>query len=152
MSPNFRSMLRNVPIGWNACPVGKWDPSKIDGKLKVEFERCTACGDCIQECTPDALKIFGWQSDATSIIDEVIKDKSYFDNSGGGMTLSGGDAIFQPEFALEILKLAQLNGIHTCLETAGNCKPETFVELARHTDLFLFDFKLSSDLNTKNIH
>lgn len=130
-----------------ACKVGVFQ--KNEGKLQVQFELCTACGDCIEECTPDALKIYGWQSDAQSIVEEVKKDKSYFDNSDGGITLSGGDAIFQPEFALEILKLSRQNGIHTCLETSGYCKPEILTELARLTDLFLFDFKHFNDIEHK---
>ena len=119
--------------------------SNKQGKLSVNFELCTSCGKCIRECLPNALKIYGWQSDAKTIIDEVIKDKSFFDNSGGGITISGGDAVFQPAFALEILNLARENGIHTCLETSGYCKPETFSELASVTDLFLFDFKHFKD-------
>ena len=131
--------MKCVPV----CKAGALQ--KKDGKLQVKFEQCTACGDCLEECTPDALKIYGWETDATSIIEEVKKDKSFFDNSGGGITLSGGDAVFQPGFALEILKLARQNGIHTCLETSGHCKQETIIELAKLTDLFLFDFKHFKD-------
>ena len=133
-----------VPV----CKVGALYKNEAN-KLGVNFELCTACGDCLEECTPDALKIYGWQADAQSIIDEVKKDKSYFENSGGGITLSGGDAVFQPEFALEILKLARQNGIHTCLETSGHCTLETISELAKLTDLFLFDFKHFKDEDHK---
>lgn len=115
------------------------------GKLEVTFDRCNSCGKCIRECTPDALKIYGWETDAHLLIREVKKDKSYFDNSSGGLTISGGDAIFQPEFAAEILKEAKANGIHTCLETSGYCKQEILDKLTPLTDLFLFDFKHYKD-------
>ena len=131
--------LECVPV----CKIGAL--TKREGKLQVKFDHCIACGNCIEECTPDALKIYGWETDAQTIIEEVKKDKPYFENSGGGLTLSGGDAIFQPEFAMEILKLAKLNGIHTCLETSGYCKPTIMNDLSRLTDLFLFDFKHYKD-------
>ena len=126
----------------DCVPLCKAGALKVqEGKLEVVFEQCTACGNCLQECAPDALKIYGWETDAQTIIGEVKKDKSYFDNSGGGLTISGGDAIFQPEFAVEILKEARKNGIHTCLETTGYCKKEILDVLTPLTDLFLFDFK-----------
>lgn len=115
------------------------------GKLEVTFDLCNACGKCIPECAPDALKIYGWETDAHTIMGEVKKDKPYFDNSNGGLTISGGDAIFQPEFAVEILKEAKANGIHTCLETSGYCKEQILDKLIPLTDLFLFDFKHYKD-------
>lgn len=116
-----------------------------EGKLQVKFDACTACGHCVSECAPDALKIYGWETDARAVVDEVKKDKAYFQSSGGGITLSGGDAVFQPEFAKEILMLARQNGIHTCLETSGYCSPSILDKLSPFTDLFLFDFKHYKD-------
>ncbi len=114
---------------------------KAENKLSVDFEKCTGCGDCVSHCAPGALKIFGYETDAHSVIKEVAKDKAYFGNSGGGITLSGGDPVFQPEFAFDLLQVAKENGIHTCIETSGHCKPEIIAKLATVTDLFLFDFK-----------
>lgn len=113
----------------------------VKNKLQVNFEKCVACGDCVEQCTPEALKIFGYETDAKLVIDEVLKDKSYFDNSGGGMTISGGDPIFQTEFSYELLRLAKQHNIHTALETSGYCKQEKIAKLAEVTDVFLFDFK-----------
>ena len=115
--------------------------SSIKNKLHVDFETCTSCRDFIHKCVPGALKIFGYETNAKTVIDEVLKDKKYFDNSGGGLTLSGGDPVFQPEFSFELLRLAKENGIHTCIETSGYCKTATILKLAEVTDLFLFDFK-----------
>ena len=115
--------------------------TKDGHRLRVNFGKCTGCGACVQECAYDALKIFGYETEAQSVVSEVIKDKMYFDNSGGGITLSGGDPVFQHEFSYQILKLARENGIHTCIETSGYCNPEIIKKLAEVTDLFLFDFK-----------
>lgn len=115
--------------------------TKNGSQLKVDYEKCTGCGDCVSECGPGALKIFGYETDAQTVVSEVMKDKMYFDNSGGGITLSGGDPVFQPDFTYSILKLAKEKGIHTSLETSGHSKPEIIRKLAEVTDLFLFDFK-----------
>lgn len=123
----------------DSCKYGAL--SKNGDKLKVDFGKCIGCGDCIKECAPGALKIFGYETDAQTVVSEVIKDKMYFDNSGGGITLSGGDPVSQPDFTYSILKLAKEKGIHTSLETSGHCKSEIIRKLAEVTDLFLFDFK-----------
>jgi glycyl-radical enzyme activating protein len=112
-----------------------------NGKLEVNFSKCDACGDCIDECPTDALKIYGWETDAESLLKDVINDSSYFENSGGGITLSGGDPVFQPEFTCELLSQAKNMGLHTCIETAGHCTEDVMKAVAEFTDLFLFDFK-----------
>ena len=87
------------------------------------------------------VKIFGYETDAKSVIEEVVKDKSYFENSGGGLAISGGDPVFQTEFSYELLRLAKENEIHTALETSGYSKQKNIEKLASVCDLFLFDFK-----------
>jgi pyruvate formate lyase activating enzyme len=71
----------------------------------------------------------------------VLRDKSYFDNSGGGITLTGGDPLYQPEFATEILRLSKKSGLHTCLETSGAYEQVKVAMVSEFTDLFLYDFK-----------
>jgi pyruvate formate lyase activating enzyme len=112
-----------------------------DNKIQIDFNACNACSDCLNECSRDALKIFGWETDAESVVKEVLKDKDYFDNSGGGITLTGGDPLFQPDFSAEILRLSKKAGLHTCVETAGDYPGEDIMLLAKYTDLFLYDFK-----------
>ena len=72
---------------------------------------------------------------------EVLKDKLFYETSGGGMTLSGGEPMFQFEFARELLKQAKTAGLHTCMETCGFAPSERFLEIAPGVDLFLFDIK-----------
>ena len=89
-----------------------------DSNVTINFDQCSACGKCTEVCPKNALRIFGNQITAEEIIAEVIKDEAYFKNSGGGLTLSGGEALVQDDFALELLRFAKEKGLHTCVETA----------------------------------
>ncbi len=101
---------------------------------------CTACGKCTSPLC-SALELFGYETDAHAIISEVMKDVPFYKSSGGGLTLSGGEPLAQPNLACEILKLAKENGIHTAVETCGYADNETVLRVAELTDLFLFDLK-----------
>ena len=79
------------------------------------------------------------------VFNEVLKDKVFYDNSGGGLTLSGGEPLMQFDFAYELLRKAKMNGIHTCIETCGFAKTEDILKIAKYTDVFLYDWKLSND-------
>lgn len=102
---------------------------------------CVLCGECIRHCPARALKIMGREMDAEEILADVKKDLLFYQNSGGGMTLSGGEPFFQGEFALALLKGAREAGLHTCAETSGFCDETLLREAAEYTDLFLFDIK-----------
>jgi pyruvate formate lyase activating enzyme len=83
---------------------------------------------------------------------EVLKDRVYYKNSGGGITLSGGEPLGQFEFALELLRLAKAEGLHTCVETCGYVQTEKLLEAAKFVDLFLFDWKITDgELHKKYI-
>lgn len=123
------------------CPTGAL--SSKNGNLVVQHELCNACGLCIDSCPTQALKLYGYESDAQKIINRVKKDKLYFDNSGGGITLSGGEVMMQPKFTLQLLELAKDAGIHTCIETSGYGKQEDYEKVLPFVDLFLFDYKLT---------
>ena len=86
----------------------------------IDRKKCVACGACTEECTYKALELVGKEMSVQEIIDEVLKDKVFYDNSCGGLTLSGGEPLMQFDFAYEILKKAKQNGIHTCIETCGS--------------------------------
>ena len=76
---------------------------------------------------------------------EVLKDRVFYENSGGGLTLSGGEPMLQFEFAYELLKQAKQNGIHTCIETCGFASAENILRIATVTDIFLYDWKLTNE-------
>lgn len=114
-----------------------------EAKLEVQHHLCNGCGACLEVCPSGALKLFGYERTAREIIDRIKRDKKYFDKSGGGLTLSGGEVMKQSVYALEILKLAKQENIHTCIETSGYAQQEEFKQLLPYVDIFLFDYKIS---------
>ncbi len=138
-----RSKCTNCNACIAVCKQGVFE--SITSELNVSWEKCSANGDCINECIPDALKLYGWEAEASEILMEVVKDKAYFTNSGGGITLSGGEPMAQPAFAKELLSLAKEQGIHTCIETSGYAAEAHFKEILPYTDLFLYDYKITGD-------
>lgn len=105
-------------------------------------ENCTLCGKCTFYCPVDARKVCGREYTVDEVFAEVIKDKAYYDNSGGGVTFSGGECMLQIDFLLEILKKCKENGIHTAVDTAGHIPFESFEKILPYTDLFLYDIKM----------
>jgi pyruvate formate lyase activating enzyme len=102
---------------------------------------CSGCGACAEACVTGALALIGRTLTAGEALEEVHKDEPFYRNSGGGMTLSGGEPLYQSGFALALLRLARESGLHTCVETSGAAPFETLREAAALTDLFLYDLK-----------
>jgi len=106
---------------------------------------CSACGKCVSACPKSALEIKGVFMTAQDVMDVVLKDVKYYEHSGGGLTISGGEPLAQFEFTYELLRLANEKNIHTCIETSGHASTEKMLALLPYVDLFLFDFKESDD-------
>ena len=106
--------------------------------------KCTVCGKCCDMCPTEALEVAGYEISADDALKDVLKDKVFYENSGGGMTLSGGEPMMQFEFALELMQKAKENGLHTCMETCGFADSEKYREIAQYTDIFLFDYKITN--------
>jgi len=113
--------------------------------LVVDHSACDACGLCVEACPSGALSIAGREIEAEKLVREIERDVLLFDNSGGGVTFSGGEPLFQPAFLKELLVLCRSRGIHTALETSGQASAKTFESLIDYVDLFLFDLKLLDD-------
>lgn len=107
---------------------------------------CTACGRCVRVCENGARKISGRTASDTEIMETVKRDVPFYETSGGGITLSGGEPLMQPEFALSLLKMSRECGIHTAVETAGFVKAEILESVIPYTDLFLYDIKGIDDV------
>lgn len=121
------------------------DKCKGCGKCKSvcpSLDNCTLCGKCTFYCPVDARKVCGNKYTVDEVLAEIIKDKSYYENSGGGVTFSGGECMLQIDFLVEILKKCKENGIHTAVDTAGHIPFESFEKVMPYTDLFLYDIKL----------
>ncbi|EHI57350.1 glycyl-radical enzyme activating protein [Hungatella hathewayi] len=123
----------------SACPTGAHRMT-AEGH-KVDFSKCKACGACITECPEQCLKIFGREMSAEEVVVEVLKDRVYYESSGGGVTISGGEPTVQFDFLMELLRLCKSSGLHTCIETNGIVAGDKFRELAEAVDLFLLDYK-----------
>lgn len=105
------------------------------------LKKCDFCGKCELYCPAEARKICGREYTSDEVLAEVIKDKAFYDNSGGGVTFSGGECMLQLDFLCEILKKCKAAGIHTAVDTAGNVPWKSFEKILPFTDLFLYDIK-----------
>ncbi|MDO4519796.1 MAG: glycyl-radical enzyme activating protein [Eubacteriales bacterium] len=113
------------------------------GIHQLDYQKCIQCGECVSHCLPHALKIYGKTMTTEMILDEVLKDKDFYERSGGGLTVSGGEAMLQFSALKELLKKAKEAGIHVCLDTCGQAPAEHYREIAQYVDLFLYDYKLT---------
>jgi len=111
------------------------------GRIKTLREKCIACGKCTKVCYPQARKILGQKMTAREVVSEVVKDFSFFDSSGGGVTLSGGEPLMQINFATSILKGCKKKGIHTAVETAAYVPWKNIFKIIKYVDLFFVDIK-----------
>jgi len=122
-----------------ACPHGCHTVT-AEGHA-YDREACTRCGSCVQACCFCALEVVGREMTAEQVVAEAERDRVFFETSGGGITLSGGEPLFQPAFSEAILKLARQRGLSTCVETSGFCSEGTMRRIMEHVDLFLYDIK-----------
>jgi len=109
--------------------------------IVIDWLACDSCAACVQACPSTAMDIYGENCKPNDLAREVMKDKVYFQKSGGGVTLSGGEPTMQPLFTKELLSAFQQNGLHTALDTCGQCSWETLESLLPYADLVLYDLK-----------
>jgi pyruvate formate lyase activating enzyme len=115
------------------------------GTLHIDRKKCTLCGSCADACPSGALELIGEYMTVDQIVDMLLRDRHYYAKSGGGLTLSGGEPLFQIEFSVEVLRRARENGINTAVETTGYLDWEKFARSLPHTDLMLYDLKHMDD-------
>ena len=108
-------------------------------------QRCRACGACAEGCVSRALTMKGYPISAQTIIDRAVSMKPFFEESSGGITLTGGEVSLQAAFAGEILSGCRNEGIHTAIETCGACSRDALFSILAHTDLLFYDLKLIDD-------
>ncbi len=119
--------------------------------LIINRSKCTACALCVSACAQNAMKIIGEGMSCAEVVKECLRDKPFYEESGGGITLSGGEPACQAEFSAAILEAAQRSGVHTAVETNGFCAWPDLERIARHTDLFLFDLKILDGEKSKSM-
>ncbi|OFW59843.1 MAG: hypothetical protein A2133_07320 [Actinobacteria bacterium RBG_16_64_13] len=133
-----------------SCPRGAIVPAEgsqstdtEDGLqlIRVDWDTCDDCGLCAAECPAGALSMWGKRYTVSEVVDRALRDRPFFEKSGGGVTISGGEPLSQAEFTLALLRALKENGLHTALDTTGFA-PWAVVEKALpHVDLFLLDLK-----------
>lgn len=107
-------------------------------------KKCELCGKCALFCPRDARKLCGREYGIEEVMRELLRDKCFYENSGGGVTFSGGECMLQIDFLSEILRECKTEGIHTAVDTAGNVPFSYFERILPFTDLFLYDIKAFS--------
>jgi pyruvate formate lyase activating enzyme len=126
-----------------ACPHGA--VQQIDGVTTQDWELCQIDGSCVPHCYPGAREIIGREISAQEVFDELIRDNVFYEESGGGVTISGGEPLAQPDFLEEILCLCKEEDLHTALDTSGGAGWEDLERQLPYLDLVLFDLKTLSD-------
>jgi len=124
-----------------ACPQGVHDI--IDDKRVIRRELCKRWGRCVDACLTGALGLRGKVVTVDEVMSEVLKDRAYYMRSGGGITLSGGEPLMQPEFAKALLTSAKENEINTAIETCGYAKWNIFEKILDFVDFTMYDIKIA---------
>lgn len=102
---------------------------------------CTGCGKCAAVCAHGAREISGYDITADVVLEKVLRDRAFYETSGGGVTLTGGEPLAQPDFAEDLLRKCKANGLHTAMETCGCAPWKTLSRLLPYLDLVYFDIK-----------
>ena len=131
------------------CPNGA--NSIVNGQLVIDRERCTGCGACTKPgvCVANTRKIEGKPMTVEEVMEQVTSDYNLYLNSGGGLTISGGDCAVQPEFTAALLKAAHNEGINTCVEITGAYPWERVKDITEHADYVYYDLKCMDDAKHK---
>ena len=130
----------------DACPQSAI--TMDDNGIQIDRKKCNSCMKCKEACHDDVISIIGKKATIDDVLKEVMQDELFYNNSNGGMTISGGEPLYQPEFTLNLLKECKERAIHTTIDTTGHAKWEVFDEISNYTDLILFDIKhLNSDIH-----
>ena len=135
--------LKVVAEDCNSCGAceGLCDAITSVSPLNLEFSKCTLCGKCFDVCPTPTLSVWGSPWTIDKAFCELMKDKPYYDRSGGGVTIGGGEATLQGEFTYALMKRLQEAGVHVAIDTCGYTTSETGVRILEEADLLLFDLK-----------
>jgi pyruvate formate lyase activating enzyme len=124
----------------SACPLGAI--SENSGPVEIDRSRCDLCGKCVKVCMYEALEMAGRKINVKDVIEEVEKDRIFYEQSAGGATLSGGEPLGQPKFCQEILTALEERKIPSALDTSGLAPWDILAKTARKADVILYDLKI----------
>jgi len=121
------------------CPE---DAHRIDDRGHTfDRSRCAACGACAEVCLGEALTLYGREMTAGEVLAIALQDRTFYDQTGGGLTLSGGEPLLQADFCAQLLAMAKREGVHTAVDTCGAVSWKAFEAVLPVTDIFLYDLK-----------
>jgi pyruvate formate lyase activating enzyme len=123
----------------DACPVGALTAGEKG--ISINRSTCSACGKCADACPAAAIEVIGRSWTLEALADEVIRDTAFYETSGGGVTISGGEPLAQHEFAMEFINKCKGAGLHVALDTSGYAAPAVFDPAAAAADMVLLDLK-----------
>ena len=129
----------------NLCPQGAISALPAGDGIQIDREKCARCFACTRACRTRALRICGTERTVTELTEIARRDKEYYRESGGGVTISGGEPLMQPEFTLALMTAFHELPVHTALETCGMGAEKSLLAIAEVTDLLFFDVKLLDD-------
>lgn len=132
----------------NTCPNEAI--TRQDGRITTSLEKCSLCGKCVSACPANARQITGRQWETEEVMEEILKDEIFYDQSGGGVTFSGGEPLMQPEFLKELLSKCRDMEIHTAVDTSAFADNDIIEQIQPLTNLFLCDIKhIDNDIHHK---
>ncbi|WP_313639091.1 glycyl-radical enzyme activating protein [Paenibacillus sp.] len=152
LSFNYEQCVSCLETG-HQCPFGVHKDSESDegndpfnATLKKLYglrhhRSHTAQSTAVCECPNGAVKVIGTAVDPDDVIETVLKDRSYYEHSDGGLTISGGEPMAQFAFTLSLARKAKENGLHVCLDTTGHASADKYLEILPYVDVFLYDYK-----------
>lgn len=122
-----------------ACPIRAIRME--DGRPVTDRRRCDGCGACAEICPANARTLYGETWDVEPLAEKLLEDRPFFENGGGGVTLSGGECLAQPDFAVALAKRLWEQGVSVDIDTSGYVPPDVLRRIAPYTDTFLYDVK-----------
>jgi pyruvate formate lyase activating enzyme len=152
---NPEGLLRSKQLMWfdvrcigardciKACPLGALELTPSG--MEIDRERCDGCGLCQDACPARAIEVVGREITAAETFDEVSRDEAFYRNSGGGLTVSGGEPTMQPAFVEELMSLCREAGIPSALDTCGYCSQDVLRRLLDSSDMALLDLKIMGE-------
>ncbi|TFG13258.1 MAG: glycyl-radical enzyme activating protein [Promethearchaeota archaeon] len=135
----FEEKCKKCGLCVEACP-NKALILTVDGVIKNK-DLCSLCANCVNACPNEVMQLIGKSMSVEEVVNIAERDNPFYETSGGGITISGGEPTLQSKFLLELLKSFKQKGIHTAIETCGFFKEELITNLVNLVDLFLFDIK-----------
>ncbi len=130
-----------IGCGWCFSACRNEAHRMVTGEHILDRDTCVVCGQCASNCHSGALEIIGRTATVEEVIEEVLRDQPFYESSGGGMTLSGGEPLMQPAFSAALLAAAKAEGLHCVVETCGHAPWEQYERIMGDVDMFFFDIK-----------